>query len=61
MISNFARYANGVAGSESFMDAEMLEAPEILMPADAPAPDFVQPCPQEVVDMYNKIWTRIKQ
>ncbi|AVO38916.1 ABC transporter ATP-binding protein [Pukyongiella litopenaei] len=23
--------------------------------------DFVQPCPQEVVDLYNKIWTRLKQ
>ncbi|MCV2868971.1 extracellular solute-binding protein [Defluviimonas sp. WL0002] len=61
LISNFARYANGIMGSEAYMDAEMLDAPEIVMPADAPTPDFVQPCPQEVVDMYNKIWTRIKQ
>ncbi|MXU65676.1 ABC transporter substrate-binding protein [Oceanomicrobium pacificus] len=61
MTSNFARYANGIKGSEAFMDPEMLEAPEILMPADAPAPDFVKPCPQEVVDLYNKIWTRLKQ
>lgn len=61
MTSNFARYANGIQGSEEFMDAEMLEAPEIVMPADAPVPDFVKPCDQEVVDLYNKLWTRLKQ
>lgn len=61
MTSNFARYANGIVGSDEFMDAEMLSAPEIVMPEDAPTPDFVQPCPQEVVDLYNKIWTRLKQ
>lgn len=61
MASNFARYANGIKGSEEFMDAEMLEAPEIVMPEGAPTPDFVTPCPQEVVDLYNKVWTRLKQ
>ncbi|CUH44680.1 extracellular solute-binding protein [Ruegeria atlantica] len=61
MTSNFARYANGIVGSEEFMDAEMLEAPEIVMPAGAPVPDFVQPCDQDVVDLYNKVWTRLKQ
>ncbi|WP_224380184.1 extracellular solute-binding protein [Roseovarius carneus] len=61
MISNFARYANGIMGSEEFMDAEMLSAPEIVMPADAPTPDFVKPCAQEVTDLYNRIWTRLKQ
>lgn len=59
--SNFARYANGILGSEEFMDPEMLTAREIVMPADAPKPDFVKPCPQEVVDLYNKVWTRLKQ
>ncbi|MBW3098582.1 extracellular solute-binding protein [Pseudohoeflea coraliihabitans] len=61
MTSNFARYANGIKGSEEFMDEEMLSAREIVMPEDAPEPDFVTPCPQEVVDLYNKIWTRLKQ
>jgi len=61
MTSNFARYANGVLGSDEFMDAEMLEAPEIVMPADAPVPDFVKPCDQDVVELYNKVWTRLKQ
>jgi spermidine/putrescine transport system substrate-binding protein len=61
MTSNFARYANGITGSDAYMDAEMLSAPEIVPPAGVPAPDFVEPCSQEVVDMYNKVWTRLKQ
>ncbi len=61
LISDFAKYANGILGSDKFMDPAMLSAPEIVMPADAPTPDFVQPCPQATVDLYNKIWTRLKQ
>ena len=60
LISNFARYANGIAGSESFMDPEIMEAPEIVIPADAPAPEFVPPCGGEVMDLYEKIWTDLK-
>ncbi len=61
LISNFARYANGISGSEEFMVEEMRNAPEIVMPENAPAPDFVEPCPQEVTDLYNRIWTKLKQ
>lgn len=61
MISNFARYANGIRGSEAYMDPAMAEAPEIVMPADAPAPEFVPPCPKPVVELYNKIWTNLKK
>lgn len=59
LISNFARYANGITGSEQYMDKEMVEAPEIVMPADAPAPDFVPPCDEETVKIYNNIWTEL--
>ncbi|WP_457941105.1 ABC transporter substrate-binding protein [Mesorhizobium sp. 10J20-29] len=61
LTSNFARYANGVVGSDKFMEEEILSAHEIVIPANAPEPDFVTPCPQEVVDLYNKIWTQLKQ
>ena len=61
LISNFARYANGIKGSETSMDAEMLDAPEIIMPAGAPSPDFVPPCDEQVVEFYNKIWTNLKK
>lgn len=61
LISNFARYANGIKGSEQYMDPEMLSAPEIVPPEGVPAPDFVTPCDQEVADLYNKIWTALKK
>jgi spermidine/putrescine transport system substrate-binding protein len=61
LISNFARYANGIAGSEKFMDREIMEAPEIVIPADAPAPEFVPPCGKEVMDLYNEIWSGLKK
>jgi spermidine/putrescine transport system substrate-binding protein len=61
LISNFARYDNGIAGSEAFMDKEIIGAPEIIMPADAPEPEFVPACSQEVTELYNRIWTRLKE
>ena len=48
-------------GSEKYMDAEMLAAPEIIIPAGAPPPDFVPPCDAQVVELYNKIWTNLKK
>jgi spermidine/putrescine transport system substrate-binding protein len=59
MVSNFARYANGIKGSEKFMDAELLEAPEIVIPADAPDPEFVPPCEDQVIRLYDRIWTNL--
>ncbi len=59
MVSNFARYANGISGSEAFMDPELLEAPEIVIPAGAPDPEFVPPCEDEVIRLYDRIWTNL--
>lgn len=61
MTSNLASYANGILGSESFMRAELTTAPEIVMPASAPAPEFVPPCEQVVTDLYSKIWTNLNK
>jgi spermidine/putrescine transport system substrate-binding protein len=61
MTSNFARYANGVMGSEKYMEEAMKSAPEIVIPASAPAPEFVPPCDQDVVALYTKIWTNLKK
>jgi spermidine/putrescine transport system substrate-binding protein len=62
MISNFARYANGVTGSEAFMDEVMREAPEIVVPAELVAAGKFSPaCPQEVNDLQSRIWTEVLQ
>ena len=59
MVSNFARYANGIQGSEEFMDEELLNAPEIVIPEGAPAPEFVPPCEDKVIRLYDRIWTNL--
>ncbi len=60
MISNFARYDNGIVGSHKFLDANFATAPEINPPAGAPAGEFVPPCDSAVIEIYNKIWTKLK-
>ena len=61
LISNFANYANGIVGSEKFMKKEMADAPEIIMPASAPAPEFLPPCDDDTVKLYNAIWTNLRK
>ncbi len=58
MISGFARYANGIAGSDAFMPEDMKTAPEIVIPAEfASAGQFLPTCPQSATDLYTAIWT----
>jgi spermidine/putrescine transport system substrate-binding protein len=55
-MSNFARYANSIAGSEEFMDPEMATAPEVVAPEGATVPTFIPTCSQEVSQFYTRIW-----
>jgi len=58
MISAFAKYANGIKGSEPFMPADMKDAPELVVPKELEAAgEFLKPCAPEVTEMYTKIWT----
>ena len=62
MLSNFARYANGVAGSEAFMDPVMKDAPEIVIPPElAAAGRFGRTCPPDVQQIRTQIWTELLQ
>jgi spermidine/putrescine transport system substrate-binding protein len=61
MISNFAGYDNGIAGSHAFMSKDLAASPELNPPPGAPEAEFVPPCPPEVVEIYNKIWTNLKK
>lgn len=60
MISNFTRYANGVEGSEEFMDEEMKGAPEITIPDELADAGYLSvTCPAEVQELYTQIWTQM--
>ncbi len=60
LISDFARFQNGILGSKAFMEKDFAAAPEINPPAGTPEAEFVPPCSPEVIEIYNKIWTKLK-
>ena len=62
LISEFAKYANGIAGSEEFMSEELTSAPEIIIPDElVEAGSFTQTCPPEVMELYTRIWTELQK
>jgi spermidine/putrescine transport system substrate-binding protein len=58
--SNFARYSNGIMGSEAFMDDELSTAPEVVPPADAKI-IFGSSCPEAAIKLSDRVWTKLKQ
>jgi spermidine/putrescine transport system substrate-binding protein len=62
MISAFAKYANGIKGSEAFMPDELKNAPEIVIPKEfESAGSFALTCPPEANDLYTRIWTDLQK
>jgi spermidine/putrescine transport system substrate-binding protein len=62
MISAFARYANGIEGSDKFMPADMKDAPEVVVPPEVmKTADQSTMCPPEVQELYTKIWTELQK
>jgi len=62
MLSAFHRYANGIAGSDKFMPADMKDAPEVVVPAEAmKVAEYSRACPPAVQEIYTKIWTELQK
>ncbi|WP_421593233.1 extracellular solute-binding protein [Shinella sp. M27] len=62
LLSSFARYANGIVGSEAFMPDDMRGAPEIVIPEELKAQGkFSFACPPEIQAIYTKIWTELQK
>ena len=62
LISSFARYANGITGSEEFMPEDMKTAPEINVPDDLKAAGkFTPACSDEAQQFYTAIWTELQK
>ncbi len=62
LISTFARYANGIKGSEAFMPEDMKTAPEVNIPAEFQGMGKVaETCPPDVIKIYTKIWTELQK
>jgi spermidine/putrescine transport system substrate-binding protein len=60
MISSFARYANGITGSEKYMPEDMKTAREIVIPDEFKDKGvFLPTCSKEANDYYTAIWTEL--
>ena len=62
LVSAFARYANGIMGSDAFMPDDMRDAPEIVIPTElAGAGTFLPACSAEATTLYTAIWTELQK
>ena len=62
MISAFARYANGIAGSDEFMPEDMKTAPEVVTPEEHKAAGrFLPTCGPKAQEYMTAIWTELQK
>ena len=62
LISSFARYANGISGSEPFMPEDMKTAPEVVIPEEfRAAGTFLPTCTGKSLDYITAIWTELQK
>lgn len=60
-VTNYARYNAGLSGVGEFLDPALAEQPESNPPAEAGAGVFIEVCDQATQEVYDQIWTNLKQ
>ncbi|WP_431300391.1 extracellular solute-binding protein [Tabrizicola sp. BL-A-41-H6] len=59
-LSAFARYGNGIAGSDAFMPDDMKTAPEVVIPEEFKAAgQFIPTCSAKAQEYNTAIWTEL--
>ncbi|MEX0340272.1 MAG: extracellular solute-binding protein [Arenibacterium sp.] len=62
LISEFARYANGIVGSEDYMPEDMKTAREVVIPEELKDKGvFIPTCAPETQALYTRIWTDLQK
>lgn len=62
LISAFAKYGNGISGSDAFMPEDMKTAPEVIIPAEfADKGVFLPTCTGKAQDYVTAIWTELQK
>jgi spermidine/putrescine transport system substrate-binding protein len=62
LISAFARYANGIAGSGEFLPEDMKTAPEVVIPEEfRAAGHFLPTCGPKAQEYITAIWTELQK
>ena len=57
--SIYVRANSGIAGAARYLDDELATAPKLNAPEGTPAPEFVPACADDVVRLYDKVWTNV--
>lgn len=59
-VTDFAQYTDAVIGTGAYHTEAVRSSPE-LNPPPSPAGSFVQVCSQDVQEVYDEIWTQLRQ
>ncbi|MDE0045038.1 MAG: extracellular solute-binding protein [bacterium] len=57
--SNYVGVNGGIMGAAQYFDPELATAPELNAPEGTPDPEFVPACEDDVVRLYDKVWTNV--
>ncbi len=57
--SNYVGVNGGIMGAAQYFDPELATAPELNAPQGTPDPEFVPACEDDVVRLYDQVWTNV--